>query len=66
MLKSLLMKEKRVKNMLSPDLETERLLLRRHQESDIDMQCEILTDDRLAKYISFPSLTKEELECIRE
>ncbi len=53
--------------MLSPKLETERLILRRFLESDIDMQYEILTDDRLAKYISFPDKTKEEeLECIRK
>ena len=51
--------------MLSPKLETERLILRRYKESDIDMQYQILTDDRLAKYIKFPNLSKEEeLECI--
>ena len=52
--------------MLSPRLETERLILRRFKESDIDFQYEILTDDRLAKYIRFPKLTKEEeLDCIK-
>ena len=53
--------------MLSPKLETKRLVLRRYIESDIDMQYEILTDKRLAKYKKFPDLTKEEeLECIKE
>ena len=53
--------------MLSPRLETERLVLRRYEESDIDMQYEIITDDRLSKYIKFPDLTKEEeLEYIRD
>lgn len=51
--------------MLSPKLETERLILRRYEETDIDMQYKILTDNRLAKYIKFPNLTKEELECIK-
>ena len=53
--------------MLSPRLETERLMLRRYDESDINMQYEILTDRRLAKYINFPNLSKEEeLECIKD
>ncbi len=53
--------------MLSPRLETERLVLRRYEETDIDMQYEVLTDNRLAKYIKFPNLTKEEeLECIKD
>ena len=37
--------------MLSPRLGTERLVLRRYKESDIDMQYEVLIDNRLAKYI---------------
>ena len=37
--------------MLSPKLETERLILRRYNESDIDAFYEILHDDRLHKYI---------------
>ena len=53
--------------MLSPKLETERLILRRYLESDIDMEYEIITDKRLSKYIHFPNLTKaEELECIKD
>ena len=53
--------------MLSPRLETERLVLRRYEEADIDMQYEIITDDRLSKYIKFPDLTKEEeLEYIKD
>lgn len=56
-----------VDSMLSPKLETERLILRRYKESDIDMQYEVLTVDRLAKYIKFPNLTKEEeLDCIKD
>lgn len=56
-----------VDNMLSPKLETERLILRRYEETDIDMQYEVLTDNRLAEYIKFPNLTKEEeLECIKD
>lgn len=46
--------------MLSPNLETERLLLRRFNETDLNAFYEILHDDRLHKYISFPDLTKEE------
>ena len=52
--------------MYSPKLETERLILRRYKESDIDAIYEIITDERMAKYIKFPNLTKEEeLECIK-
>lgn len=52
--------------MLSPMLETERLILRRYKESDIDAIYEIITDERLTKFIKFPNLTKgEELECIK-
>ncbi len=52
--------------MLSPKIETERLILRRYNESDIDAFYEILHDDRLHTYIPFPNLTKdEELEYIR-
>jgi len=53
--------------MLSPKIETERLILRRYKESDIDAIYEIITDERLSKYIKFPKLSKqEELECIRQ
>ena len=53
--------------MLSPRLETERLVLRRYEEADIDMQYKIITDNRLSKYIKFPNLTKEEeLEYIKD
>lgn len=53
--------------MLSPKLETKRLVLRRYNESDIDAFYEILHDDRLHKYIPFPDLTKdEELEYIKK
>ena len=53
--------------MLSPRLETERLVLRRYKETDIDAMYDIITDNRLSKYIKFPDKTKEEeLECIKE
>lgn len=53
--------------MLSPKIETDRLILRRYEENDIEMQYTILTDERLAKYIKFPRLSKEgELECIKK
>lgn len=53
--------------MLSPRLETERLILRRYKESDIDYMYEIITDERLANYIKYPDKTKEEeLECIKQ
>ena len=53
--------------MLSPIIETERLMLRRYKESDIDALYEIITDKRLSTYIKFPNLTKEEeLECIKK
>lgn len=53
--------------MLSPRLETERLVLRRYKETDIDAMYDIITDKRLSIYIKFPDKTKEEeLECIKE
>ena len=53
--------------MLSPRLETNRLILRRYRESDLDAIYEIITDERLSKYIKYPALTKaEELECIKK
>ena len=56
--------------MLSPKLETERLILRRYQESDINAFYEIIHDKRLQTYIKFPDLSLEEemnyiKECIR-
>lgn len=52
--------------MLSPRIETERLILRRYKETDIDAIYDIITDKRLAKYVKFPNKTKEEeLEYIR-
>jgi ribosomal-protein-alanine N-acetyltransferase len=53
--------------MLSPRIETERLILRRYEENDIDMQYQTLIDERLHQYIKFPNLTREEeLKCIKE
>lgn len=46
--------------MLSPRLETERLILRRYNETDIDIFFNIIHDERLQKYIPFPDLTREE------
>ena len=52
--------------MLSPKLETKRLILRRLEESDLDAMYEIISDSWLSKYIQFPRLSKdEELEYIR-
>lgn len=45
--------------MLSPTIETDRLILRRYKESDIDMMYEIISDERLSHYVSFPDLSKE-------
>ncbi len=39
--------------VLSPKLETERLILRRYKESDIDALYEIITDERLSKYFKY-------------
>lgn len=53
--------------MLSPKIETERLILRRYKETDIDAIYDIITDKRLSTYIKYSELTKEqELECIKE
>lgn len=53
--------------MLSPKLETERLILRRYSEKDIDAFFEIIHDQRLQMYIPFPDLTyEEELEYIKD
>ena len=53
--------------MLSPKLETERLILRRFNESDLDAFYEMIHDLRLQNYISFPDLTKEqELDYIKD
>lgn len=53
--------------MLSTNIETKRLTLRRYQESDIDAIYDIITDPRLSTYMKFPKLTKEEeLECIKK
>ena len=48
--------------MLSRTLETERLILRRYEEKDINTLLEIITDERLVEYklISYENLTKEE------
>lgn len=53
--------------MLSPKLETNRLILRRYEERDINAFYEIIHDDRLQSFIPFPDLTiEQELEYIRE
>lgn len=46
--------------MLSPKLETERLILRRWQASDIDVLYEMTTDKRLSKFLKMPNITKED------
>ena len=45
--------------MYSPELETERLILRRYKESDIDVYHELTTDPRLSDYIYYPRVTSE-------
>lgn len=53
--------------MLSPNLETERLILRRYIPEDIESFYKLIHDDRLQKFIKFPNLTKEEeLEYIND
>ena len=53
--------------MLSPTIETKRLILRRYKESDALCQYEIIHDERLSTFIKFPDLSfEEELECIKE
>lgn len=46
--------------MYSPRIETERLILRRMEEKDLDALYDIITDSRLCKYIKFPNLTRDE------
>ena len=45
--------------MLSPTIEIERLILRRYKETDIDAIYEIITDERLTNFVSYPPFTKE-------
>lgn len=57
--------------MLSPQLETERLILRRYKESDIDAMYDLITDENMSKYLTFPKNSKEEeleyvKKCIKE
>ena len=53
--------------MFSPRLETERLILRRIDENDLDVMYELITDERLSKFLIFPNNTKEdELEYIKK
>lgn len=53
--------------MLSPRIETDRLVLRRYIENDIDGIYDLITDKRLHTYISFPDLTRyQELDYIKE
>lgn len=53
--------------MLSPRLETDRLILRRYSEEDLDVFYDILHDERLHKYLHFPDLTKkQELDYIKD
>ena len=53
--------------MLSPTIETDRLILRRYKETDLDAMYDIITDKRLSKFIQFPKFNKqEELKCIKK
>lgn len=49
--------------ILSSKLETERLILKRYKESDIDAIYKIITDERLFTYIKFFNLSKTEENC---
>ena len=46
--------------MLSPTIETDRLILRRYKETDLDAMYDIITDKRLSKFIQFPKFKKQE------
>lgn len=48
--------------MLSPRLETERLILRRWKKDDIDVLYKMISDKRLFTYLKKPNITKEEEE----
>ncbi len=48
--------------MLSPRLETERLILRRWKKDDIDDLYKMISDKRLFTYLKKPNITKEEEE----
>lgn len=53
--------------MLSPVLETKRLILRRWQESDIDVLYEMVIDKRLSQFLKIPNITREdELKRLRK
>ena len=53
--------------MLSPRIETKRLIIRRFNESDLNAFYEILHDSRLHIFVHFPDLTMEqELAYIKE
>ena len=45
--------------MISIRIEIKRLILSRYKKSDKDAIYEMITDDRLSKYIKYPKLTKE-------
>lgn len=46
--------------MLTPIIETDRLILRRFKETDIETQYDIISDIRLREFIDFPNITKDE------
>ncbi len=53
--------------MLCPIIQTDRLIIRRYKETDIDMQYRFLQDERLHKFISPPKISREEeLEVIKK
>lgn len=53
--------------MLCPIIQTDRLIIRRYKETDIDMQYRFLQDERLHKFISPPRISREEeLEVIKK
>lgn len=53
--------------MHCPTIQTDRLIIRRYKEFDIDMQYQFLPDERLHQFISPPKLSREEeLEVIKK
>jgi ribosomal-protein-alanine N-acetyltransferase len=57
--------------MLSKKIITDRLILRRYENRDMDIMYMLMLDNRLTKYINFPKYTKEEFSkyfnhCIEE
>lgn len=44
--------------MLCPTIQTDRLIIRRYKESDIDMQYQFLQDERLHQFYFTPGINQ--------